>query len=137
MDNNELIEAEHICDRALLKVETALAHLKSAKSWGTFDMFGGGFLTSYFKTNKIEKAEKEIEQLHRELRKLNETSDDIRYALDGFEALTSLQKTLDIGLDDIYTNWKNQEHIKQNIKLLEELKDSLIELEKDLISKHA
>lgn len=137
MANNELIEAEHICVRALEKVKKALAHLKSAKSWGTFDMFGGGFLTSYFKTNKIEKAEKEIEQLHGELRKLNETSDDIRYALDGFEALTSLQKTLDIGLDDIYTNWKNQEQIKQNIKLLEELKDNLIELEKDLMSKHA
>ena len=137
MNNNELIEAEQICNHALEKVEAALAQLKSAKSWGTFDLWGGGFLTSYFKTNKIEKAEKEIGLLHEELRKLNDTSDEIRYALDGFEALSSLQKTLDIGLDDIYTNWKNQEQIKRNISLLEELHENLIDLEKNLILKHA
>lgn len=134
-DNDELNEAEKICDNALKRVDAALAHLKSAKSWGAFDLWGGGFLTSYFKTKKIGKAEKEIECLHEELRKLNDTSDEVRYALDGFEALTSLQKTLDIGLDDIYTNWKNQEQVKRNIILLEELHGNLSELEEKL--KHA
>lgn len=134
-DNNELDEAGQICERALQRVDAALAHLKSAKSWGVFDLWGGGFLTSYFKTNKIGKAEKEIEFLHEELRKLKDTSDEVRYALDGFEALTSLQKTLDIGLDDIYTNWKNQEQVKRNIALLEELRANLSELEETL--KHA
>lgn len=93
-------------------------------------------MTSYFKTNKIDKAEKEIECLHEELRKLNDTSDEVRYALDGFESLTSLQKTLDIGLDDIYTNWKNQEQVKRNITLLEELRGNLNALRKELSSKH-
>lgn len=128
-DNNGLNAAEQICARALQRVDAALAHLKSAKSWGAFDLWGGGFLTSYFKTNKIGKAEKEIECLHEELRKLNDTSDEVRYALEGFEALSSLQKTLDIGLDDIYTNWKNQEQVKRNITLLEELRGNLSELE--------
>lgn len=137
MNNHELIEAEQICAHALQRVDAALAHLKSAKSWGTFDLWGGGLLTSYFKTNKIEKAEKEIGLLHDELRKLNDSSEEIRYALDGFEALTSLQKTLDIGLDDIYTNWKNQEQVKRNISLLEELHGNLNDLKKELSSKHA
>ena len=137
MNNNEWIEAEKVCSRALEKVEAALTHLKSAKSWGTFDLWGGGFLTSYFKTNKIEKAETEIELLHEELRKLNDFSEEIRYVLDDFEALTRLQKTLDIGLDDIYTNWKNQEQIKRNISLMDELHGNLNDLKNDLSSKHA
>lgn len=32
--------------------------------------------------------------------------------------------------------WKNQEQIKRNISLLEELHGNLIDLEKDLSSKH-
>lgn len=136
MNNDELIEAEKICGRALEKVEAALTHLKSAKRWGTFDLWGGGFLTSYFKTKKIEKAEVEIGLLHEALRKLNDSSEEVRYALDGFETLTNLQKTLDIGLDDIYTNWKNQAQVKRNISLLEALHGNLIDLEKDLSSKH-
>lgn len=32
--------------------------------------------------------------------------------------------------------WKNQEQIKRNISLLEELRGNLIDLEKDLSSKH-
>ena len=135
-DNQELYEAEQLCDRALEKVEAALKHLKSAKIWGTFDLWDGGFLTSYFKTKKVEKAEKEIGLLHEELRKLNDTPDEVRCALNRFEALTGLQKTLDIGLDDIYTNWKNQEQVKRNISLLEELHGNLIDLEKYLSSKH-
>lgn len=135
-DDHDLNKAEQSCSRSLERVDAALSHLKSAKSWGTFDIFGGGFLTGYFKTNKIQKAEKEIEQLHAELRKLGQISDEIRYALDGFEALSNLQKTLDLGLDDVYTNWKNQEQIKRNINLLEELQENLIELAGRLIFKN-
>ena len=135
INNEERIEVKQIIERALSRIEEALKHMNSAKSWGSFDLWGGGFVSSYFKTSKVKRAEVEIDLLQDELSKLNIYSDDIIDVLDAYESMTTLQQTLDIGLDDIYTNWKSLEQIKRNIEFLEELQESLVDLDNSIKDK--
>lgn len=79
MDNNmmnkEVREAINAGERALYSLREAQNNLQSAKNWGIFDMFGGGFLADIMKHSKMnnastymENAKYDLQVFHRELR---------------------------------------------------------------------
>ncbi len=75
---------------ALGTVEAILASLGSAEDWGTWDLFGGGLISSLAKHENLDKAQEKIQQLQGELRRFKtELADitiqaDIQVSLDGF-----------------------------------------------------
>lgn len=52
----ELSEAVSAGNKVLASLERAEEHLRSARSWGTYDMLGGGFLATAIKHNRIDDA---------------------------------------------------------------------------------
>ncbi len=74
----EMNEAIQAGERALSSLKTAQSQLNSARSWGIFDMFGGGLLSSMMKHSKMndasrymEDAKRDLQIFQRELRDVN------------------------------------------------------------------
>lgn len=55
------LEAIDACEQALYSLNEAMKDLKSAKRWGTFDMFAGNILISTVKHLKMNNAQKYID----------------------------------------------------------------------------
>lgn len=51
----------------LEELYAALSELKKAKRWGIFDIFGGGFFTSYIKQSRMDEARAHMRQAKSDL----------------------------------------------------------------------
>ena len=58
----EVREAVQAGERALQSLYAAREQLNSAKNWGLFDIFGGGFFASMFKHSKLDGASASLEE---------------------------------------------------------------------------
>ena len=58
----EIREAIAAGERALSSLYVAQDKLKSARGWGIFDMFGGGFIADMIKHSKMQEASKSMEE---------------------------------------------------------------------------
>ena len=63
-EKREAIAAGH---RALNSLRAAQSDLNSAKSWGLWDMFGGGFFSTMIKRSKMDAAKQNMDQAKYEL----------------------------------------------------------------------
>jgi len=80
-------------------------YLSEASSWGTFDIFGGGFISDYAKHDNIEQAQKLIEALQVQLRRFNTELADINQRIDVSPVvIDSFTKFADFFLDDIFSS---------------------------------
>lgn len=87
-------EAADAGNRALRSLRAAQDNLNSAKNWGIWDMFGGGFISTMVKHSKMEQARYDLRNFSRELNDVNmachldiETGDFLSFAdwfFDGF-----------------------------------------------------
>lgn len=86
----EIMEAVNAGERALTSLRAAQEKLNSARSWGIFDMFGGGFFTDLMKHSRIDDAARYIESAKYDLavfqRELRDVSihTDLRVEVGGF-----------------------------------------------------
>lgn len=74
----EVQEAIYAGERALMSLRTAQANLKSARGWGIFDMFGGGFIADVVKHSKISNAMNAIESAKWDLQSFERELRDVR-----------------------------------------------------------
>ncbi len=63
----EMNEAIVAGERALSSLKMAQSQLNSARTWGFFDMFGGGLLSSAIKHSKINEASRYMERAKSDL----------------------------------------------------------------------
>ena len=81
-DEKEYREAEAAGRKALRHLEQALDSLKSARSWGIYDILGGGLISSVVKHSKMETASEHIEEAKDALRKFGRELQDVGYRID-------------------------------------------------------
>ncbi|KAG4100416.1 hypothetical protein H8356DRAFT_1661292 [Neocallimastix lanati (nom. inval.)] len=111
----EIKEAIASADRALAKLERANKALRSAKNWGTYDtFFGGGFISSMQKHDKIKESKGYIEGAKKAIQELSVQVKDVpTIKIDGFLEFT------DIFMDNVFSDFKVQSKItktKDNCK---------------------
>ena len=71
LDIRGVKESIAACNNVLPSLERAIRNLESAKSWGVWDIIGGGFLSTAIKHSKIDNMRQEIKGVEREIRALN------------------------------------------------------------------
>ena len=69
-------EAIDAGNRALKSLRNAQDNLNSAKNWGLWDMFGGGFISTMAKHSKMDRAKQNMEQARYDLRRIYEETPD-------------------------------------------------------------
>ena len=60
----ELYEAKRAAEEVIARIDNAISSLDSASSWGVFDIFGGGMISSFIKRGKIQDENDDIEEIY-------------------------------------------------------------------------
>lgn len=117
-------------------LERALKSLGSAEGWSNWDMFGGGFLSTAMKREKMNDAHGDIHEAQQALRQFQTELSDITDA-----ALTDLESDqlltfADYFFDNIVTDWmvhsKIQNSESQTRKILHQTNDLLGKLDEEI-----
>lgn len=121
----ELQEAKDAANKIIEKIDRAMDYLDSAEFWGMWDIFGGDFLSSWSKRNKIEEANECIKDIVDSVKVLNKELKDVDMVLPEEVSNTMNDRTFDIWIDNIFTDLRVQEEIKGAMKELREFKNGI------------
>ncbi len=81
-EEKELREAIAAGERALSSLEKAQEKLNSARSWGIFDMFGGGAFSGMMKHARLNDASRYLEDAQEDLRWFQKELQDVSMMMD-------------------------------------------------------
>lgn len=107
----EINESISVGNSLIGEIAQAKKLLNSAKTWSTFDIFGGDLLTSMAKHNKIDEAQIHFSRISNLTDSFNKELSDINLSEVGFSATT---KAFDIFFDNIFTDLSVDKHINQS-----------------------
>ena len=124
----ELQEARDAANKIIEKIDRAMDYLDSAEFWGMWDIFGGDFLSSWSKRNKIEEANEWIKDIVDSVKVLNKELKDVDMVLPEEVSNTMNDRTFDIWLDNIFTDLRVQEEIKEAMNELREFRNVVEDL---------
>lgn len=121
----ELQEAKVAAQHVLLRMDNAIKSLENAKSWGWWDMFGGGMLTSMFKRDNIRNANEDIREISQALHRLNQELEDVNMTLP-LEINDTISDTVfDVWFDNIFTDWHVQDEVSKKLVEIKQFRSEL------------
>lgn len=111
MMNKEVREAINAGERALCSLREAQNNLQSAKNWGIFDMFGGGFLADVMKHSKMNNASTYMENAKYDLQVFQRELRDVYINLDMKVDVSGFLSFADFFFDGIVADYLVQSRI--------------------------
>lgn len=109
----EIHEAIHAADDALIALRSAEESLAMASGLGIWDMLGGGFFSSLIKHSKIDQAQREIENARAALRCFRSELADLNQAADFNLDVSGFLRFADYCFDDIFSDLMVQSKIRR------------------------
>lgn len=109
----EIHEAIHAADDALIALRSAEDSLAMASGLGIWDMLGGGFFSSLIKHSKIDQAQREIENARAALRRFRSELADLNQAADFDLDVSDFLRFADYCFDDIFSDLMVQSKIRR------------------------
>ncbi len=106
-------EAIDAGNRALRSLRDAQDNLKSAKSWGIWDMFGGGFFSTMVKRSKMDQAKQNMEQAKYDLRNFSRELNDVNMTCHLDIETGDFLSFADWFFDGFVVDWMVQDRIRQ------------------------
>ncbi len=106
-------EAINAGNRALRSLREAQDNLNSAKNWGIWDMFGGGFISTMAKHSKMDCAKENIEQAKYDLKNFSQELNDVNLAYHLDIETGDFLSFADWFFDGFVVDWMVQDKIKQ------------------------
>lgn len=100
-------------DRALYSLRAAQENLNSAKNWGIWDMFGGGFLSTAIKQSKMDDARRNMEQAKYDLRSFSRELRDVSMSYDLNIETGDFLSFADWFFDGFIVDWMVQDRINK------------------------
>ena len=137
----EMNEAIGAGKEVMVPLQSALEKLEKAKGWGTFDLLGGGPISSLVKHGYFDDAKANIHQAQHKLKNFHSELSDIGSKL----VLVNISERLtfaDVLFDGIIVDWMVQDKISKSLQEVENQLDevrtiiSRLESEKMLAREH-
>lgn len=133
-DVKEINEAIDAGNRAKNGLSQALGSLKKAQNWGTFDMFGGGVISTSIKHGHMDTAKEEVHRAQRLLRKFTYELDDIGQTFQADLSISGGLTFMDYFFDGLISDWLVQDKINNSYhevdKMYQETSSTLTKLER-------
>lgn len=111
MMKREMQEAITAGERALQSLYATREKLGSAKNWGLFDLFGGGFITDMIKHSKMNDAESLMEQAKWDLQTFQRELKDVQMNLNLRMEIGSFLSFADFFFDGLVADYMVQSKI--------------------------
>lgn len=124
----EMDEAYVAADQALAPLEKAIDSLKSAQSYSTWDtFFGGGFIVTAIKHDKIEQSQGKLHDVQIALQRLqNEVIDIETWNQTSYKInIDGLVKFADYFFDDIFSAWSVHSKLATSVEQLKRVSDDV------------
>ncbi|ELK40996.1 hypothetical protein BAG01nite_36390 [Brevibacillus agri] len=128
----ELQEAISAGSAAILQLRKAIDKLDSASSWGTWDMFGGGAISTAMKHNRINEARESIHQAQKSLRRFERELQDVQRQSHIRIEIGEMLTFADFFFDNIITDWIVQDRISTSLRQAKEKRSKVESLLNDL-----
>ncbi len=125
-DIKELQEAISAGRGAIDEANTAIEYLSSARSWGTWDMLGGGLISTAIKHSKIDDAKASISTLKHRLRIFHRELRDVEANISTVDIeIGSFLSFADYFFDGFFVDWMVQSKIVDSLEQVQSLKNRL------------
>jgi len=111
-DADEIGEALVAGDTALQMLRQVADDLRSASNWGTFDMMGGGLVSTMVKHGKINSARTAANRAQRALRKLSRELEDVHLRAPIQIEVGGMMTFADYVFDGFFVDWMVQSKIR-------------------------
>lgn len=128
----ELGEAITAGTAALRTTADVLQDIESAKDWAAFDILGGGILADLAKHDKLDEAQKSVEQLQIELQRFNKELSDISIRSDIQVNIDGMLKFADFFFDNLFTDAAVLDKIRQSQTQVEQTREQLLDILRQL-----
>jgi len=132
----EIQEALYVSDEVIDKLVEIEKELSSASGWGTWDMLGGGMISSIAKHSHLDSAQRKVENLESSLYQLkNELADVQRVDQIGVVNMDGFIRFADYFFDGFFVDWmvlskieKSSNQVKEVRRQIEVIIDELSSL---------
>lgn len=131
-EERELEEAIEAGTSTLHTVHEAVNRLKDAENWGTLDLLGGGLLADMAKHDKLDEAQKSIEQLQIDLQHFNTELADIPIRADMKVTIDAMLQFADIFFDNIFTDAAVLDRIQESYAQIDRTRDQILSVLRQL-----
>lgn len=103
-------------------------HLKSARNWGVYDLFGGGFFVSWIKHGRIKKADALLEQVSLTLEDLQRALCEVYIGLEPQINISGFERFMDIAFDNVISDWLVQSKIVDSLSEVRQVQADIKEV---------
>ncbi len=131
-DQKEIKEAIAVGNKAQGALDDVRDSLQSAKNWGTWDMFGGGLLSTMAKHSKIDDAKNTTYYAQDLLRSFNRELKDVHLSTNIEINLSSFDKFADYFFDGLISDWIVQSKINQSLSNVQDVSYQVEQIIKNL-----
>jgi len=114
-DSRELKEAIDAGKAVLAGLDDVIGFLKSARNWGTFDMLGGGLITTAVKHSRIDRARESVHHVQQLLRVFQRELADVDSRTDIDIDIGSFLTFADYFFDGLIVDWVVQSRIGRSL----------------------
>ena len=128
----EIQEALAAGQEAMTKADEIMTSLSDAESWGTWDMLGGGMLSSLMKYEAIDQAQAKVEGLQLALGRFRTELVDVSIDADLNFTMDGTTQFFDVFFDNIFTDWAVMDEIGKSQNRVGQLRDQIKALEESL-----
>ncbi|PKM80094.1 MAG: hypothetical protein CVU89_15150 [Firmicutes bacterium HGW-Firmicutes-14] len=133
-DVKELWEALNTGQEALTGINSVVDSLKSARGWGTWDMLGGGLISTAVKHSRIDDAKRAVHRVQHQLRLFQNELKDVDPYLnsDIMIDIGSFATFADYIFDGLITDWIVQSRINVSLVNAARVRDNVSDTLKSL-----
>lgn len=128
----ELEEAISAGTEALRTTADVMQNIESAKDWATFDLLGGGFLADMAKHDKLDDAQKQVEQLQVQLQRFNKELSDVTIRAHLQVNIDGMLKFADFFFDGLLADATVLDRIKQSLQQVEQTREDILTILRQL-----
>lgn len=128
----EIDEALAVGKRALSQIDRIEKALGSAEGWGTWDLIGGGMISTLAKHSHLDRAQLEITDLQHILRKYRTELSDVEVHADIQAQIDGFLRFADYFFDGIFADWAALNHIQKSKEQLRVTKNQVKQVQNQL-----
>jgi hypothetical protein len=128
----EFTEAIAAGNDVIVGLEQVIESLESAENWGTWDIFGGGLLSTAVKHSRIDDARDVISDVQIKMSQFKRELSDVQKNVELQIDIGGLESFADFFFDGLIIDWIVQSKIVQSLERSETARDVIIKSVKEL-----
>ncbi|MFR6291433.1 MAG: hypothetical protein ACLUKQ_08260 [Peptococcaceae bacterium] len=121
----EIREAIAAGSRALRSADYILSSLDTAQNWGTWDLLGGGLISTLAKHSSLDEAQDQVQQLQTKLRRFKTELADVTIHTDMQVNVDGFLRFADYFFDGLFADWAVLDKISQSQSSVQTTKNQI------------